>query len=292
MSVNRIQIKATLGDKKVTIPIGQSFDEVGREQLISIYEEVEQQDHINIPQDYETTQYAHDNPDDDYNMFYEFRFVDPATGLYVTNYNAQGFTNRELAKNKESFTSSFFKLDFFDSPNRNEQKIVFTMIIPANNSIKDYNVPVSSVDDAIEYYTQTAAGATPPNVFYTEGVYEPILQLSPMKGKSEGYYIQWLKERELMEINTFYVGCKFFNAKTGKIVRMVNKPIPNPTTSIYDYLDWFYYQVVLDIRTDNMMPKYNYIFRQFSRFLFQNNMTGSQKGTSTSKVTFYEYINP
>ena len=71
MSVNRIQIKATLGDKKVTIPIGQSFDEVGREQLISIYEEVEQQDHINIPQDYETTQYAHDNPDDDYNMFYE-----------------------------------------------------------------------------------------------------------------------------------------------------------------------------------------------------------------------------
>jgi len=95
-----------------------------------------------------------------------------------------------------------------------------------------------------------------------------------------------------MEINTFYVGCKFFNAKTGKIVRMVNKPIPNPTTSIYDYLDWFYYQVVLDIRTDNMMPKYNYIFRQFSRFLFQNNMTGSQKGTSTSKVTFYEYINP
>ena len=41
-----------------------------------------------------------------------------------------------------------------------------------------------------------------------------------------------------------------------------------------------------------MMPKYNYIFRQFSRFLFQNNMTGSQKGTSTSKVTFYEYINP
>jgi len=292
MSVNRIQIKATLGDKKVTIPIGQSFDEVGREQLISIYEEVEQQDHINIPQDYETTQYAHDNPDDDYNMFYEFRFVDPATGLYVTNYNAQGFTNRELAKNKASFTSSFFKLDFFDSPNRNEQKIVFTMIIPANNSIKDYNVPVSSVDDAIEYYTQTAAGATPPNVFYTEGVYEPILQLSPMKGKSEGYYIQWLKERELMEINTFYVGCKFFNAKTGKIVRMVNKPIPNPTTSIYDYLDWFYYQVVLDIRTDNMMPKYNYIFRQFSRFLFQNNMTGSQKGTSTSKVTFYEYINP
>jgi len=292
MSVNRIQIKASLGDKKITIPIGQSFDEVGREQLISVYEEVEQQDHINMPQDYETTQYAHDNPDDDYNMFYEFRFIDPTTGFYVTDYKAQGFSNRELAKNKKSFSNSFFKLDFFDSPNRNEQKIVFTMIVPANNSIKDYEVPVSAVDDPTEYYTQTAAGATAPFVYYSEGVYEPIVQLGPGRGKNEGYYIQWLKERELMDINTFYVACKFFNAKTGKIVRMVNKPIPNVTEGIYDYLDWFYYQLTLDVRTDNTIPKYNYVFRQFNRFLYQNNMTGGQKGTSISKLTFYEYINP
>ena len=292
MSVNRIQIKASLGDKKVTIPIGQSFDEVGREQLISVYEEVEQQDHINMPQDYETTQYAHDNPDDDYNMFYEFRFIDPTTGFYVTDYKAQGFSNRELAKNKKSFSNSFFKLDFFDSPNRNEQKILFTMIIPANNSTKDYEVPVSAVDDPTEYYTQTAAGATAPFVYYSEGVYEPIVQLGPGKGKNEGYYIQWLKDRELMDINTFYVACKFFNAKTGKIVRMVNKPIPNATEGIYDYLDWFYYQLTLDVRTDNTIPKYNYVFRQFNRFLYQNNMTGGQKGTSISKLTFYEYINP
>jgi hypothetical protein len=166
------------------------------------------------------------------------------------------------------------------------------MIIPANNSVKNYEVPVSSVDDPIEYYTQTSSGAIPPFVYYKEGVYEPQIILGPNIGDNEGYYIQWLKERDLFELNTFYVGCKFFNAKTGKIIRMVNKPIPNPTTGVYDYLDWFYYQLVLDIRTDSKLPKYNYKFRQFNRFLFTNDMVGSQKGTSTSKLTFYEYINP
>ena len=126
MSANRIHIKANTKDKKVTIPIGQKFDEAGREQLISIYEEVEQQDHINLPQDYETTRYSHDNPNDDYGMFYEFRFYDESSGSYGSNYNILGFSNRELAKSKQSFVSSFYKLDFFDSPHRSEQKILFT----------------------------------------------------------------------------------------------------------------------------------------------------------------------
>ena len=57
MSVNRIQIKASLGEKQITIPIGQTFDEVGREQLIRDYEVVEQQDNVNIIQDYETPRF-------------------------------------------------------------------------------------------------------------------------------------------------------------------------------------------------------------------------------------------
>ena len=59
MAVNRIQIKASLSDKSVTIPIGQTFEEVGQEELIKTWEEVELQDNINVIQDYETTRYAY-----------------------------------------------------------------------------------------------------------------------------------------------------------------------------------------------------------------------------------------
>ena len=47
MTVNRIQIRASLNDDSVVIPIGQTFDEAGREQLIETYEQTELQDNIN-----------------------------------------------------------------------------------------------------------------------------------------------------------------------------------------------------------------------------------------------------
>ena len=53
MSVNRIQIKASSEDKKVVVPLGQIFDEVGREQLLEMYDEIELQSNINFIQDYD-----------------------------------------------------------------------------------------------------------------------------------------------------------------------------------------------------------------------------------------------
>jgi len=62
MSANRIQIKASLKDKKVVVPLGQIFDEVGREQLLEMYDEIELQNNINYIQDYETTRYTPNYP--------------------------------------------------------------------------------------------------------------------------------------------------------------------------------------------------------------------------------------
>ena len=50
MAANRIQIKASDTNKKITIPLGDTFDEVGREQLINTYEEVELQDNLELQQ--------------------------------------------------------------------------------------------------------------------------------------------------------------------------------------------------------------------------------------------------
>lgn len=59
--MNRIQIRVKPGEKNITVPLGQIFDGVGREQLITDYEEVELQDAVNVIQDYETTRYYYDN---------------------------------------------------------------------------------------------------------------------------------------------------------------------------------------------------------------------------------------
>jgi len=311
MAVNRLNIKASTADKSITIPIGQTFDEVGNEQLVRTWEEVELQDNINVIQDYETTRYAYANNISANTISYAFEFWDATTSSYVDNFNVLGFLDRDLAKPKKAFTRSFFKFDFYDSPLRKEQKIMFTNILPLNNCMKEM-VTVNVNEDPTEYFSQQAADplSTP-----RYGVYQPICLLGPLHGRSENYYIQWLKDRELTEINTFYMSCKFYNAKTGKVTNMINE---SPTLSqitngeVLSYPEWFYYQVKLVISTSNsstIVPKYRYVVTKFNEAIMAlggggavgNGLPGmtppdAVPGTllvpNGVPIKFYEYVNP
>ena len=310
MAVNRLNIKASTADKSITIPIGQTFDEVGNEQLVRTWEEVELQDNINVIQDYETTRYAYANNISANTISYAFEFWDATTSSYVDNFNVLGFLDRDLAKPKKAFTRSFFKFDFYDSPLRKEQKIMFTNILPLNNCMKEM-VTVNVNEDPTEYFAQLAADplGTP-----RYGVYQPICLLGPLHGRSENYYIQWLKDRELTEINTFYMSCKFYNAKTGKVTNMINE---SPTLSqitngeVLSYPEWFYYQVKLVISTSNsstIVPKYRYVVTKFNEAIMAlggggavgNGLPGmtppdAVPGTllvpNGVPIKFYEYVN-
>ena len=322
MAVNRIQIKASLSDKSVTIPIGQTFEEIGQEELIKTWEEVELQDNINVIQDYETTRYAYKNnaapvgSGGSNTISYKFHFWDAANQWYTGTggnphtFNVVGYLNKDLAKPKKAFTKSFFKFDFYDSPKKEEQKIMFTNIMPLNNCIR-ITTEVDELEDPIEYYSQIANDIIPP----TYGIYVPTAILSPLKGKNENFYIQWLKDRELTPIDTFYMSCKFFNAKTGKVTNMIND---NPTPSqinnglVLNNLDWFYYKVKLFIgpsNTSTIIPKYRYVVTKFNEVAMLTNTggvagTGLPGGTPADAVPntpqvpnavpikFYEYVNP
>ena len=294
MSVNRIQIKASLGEKQITIPIGQTFDEVGREQLIRDYEVVEQQDNVNIIQDYETTRYSFSGGSF---IHYEFKFY--SGGTYFDKFKPLGYKDYELAKNKKSFVNSFFKFDYWDSPLRKEQKLMFSIVVPANNCDKDYPAMVDINEDPLEYFSQLASGDLAPGQLPEYDIYHPYITVGPTQVRNEGYYIQWLKERNLLEINTFYMSCNFFNAGTGQSTRMINKNplIPsgswNPTTDLgtYDYPEWFYYQVKLTIREGTETPKYYYNVYNYSNMNLQYGIQGSSIGTLTP-IIFYEYIEP
>ena len=92
--MNRIQIRVKPGEKNITVPLGQVFDEAGREQLITDYEQVELEDAVNMIQDYETTRYYYGNTTSNNNIFYEFRFFDSVNGNYGANsinFNNAGF---------------------------------------------------------------------------------------------------------------------------------------------------------------------------------------------------------
>ena len=278
MGVTRIQIKASVGDKKVTIPLGQVFEETGREQLIETWEEVKIQDAVNPINDYETTKYYHNSSTNQSNIFYRFEFWDENNSQYENSFNPLGYLDKELAKDKKSFVKSFFKLDFYDTPIRKEQKLMFSMIMPANNCKKQKEVDISKIEDPIEYYTQESKGIYP--IRYK--VYTPEVQLGPFSGKNENYYIHWLKDRELYTGDTFYMACNFFNAKTGKSTRMVNRDYtagasPQPE-GLYDPIEWYYYQVILTM-DKAQTPIYSYTVKRFNSSIMATNIaTGLSVG--------------
>ena len=290
---NRIQIKANLGESKITVPLGTTFDETGREDQIRLWEMVEQQDAVNLIRDYETTRYYYGHPGvlNDYKIYYGFFFTDNGTSWNV-DYRLAGFNNPEMFRGKKSFTKSFFKFDFYDTPVRVEQQLMFTMVMPVTNSDK-ITVPISYTEDPQEYYSQVSQGISPPQY----DVFEPKTTLAPAKGNNEGYYIQWYKNKDLYSGDTFYMGCKFYNSKTGKDVRMVNKRPDSVALGgkPLEPMEWYYYAVKLRVGGGSV-PKYYYNVHKSSNTTYTNDPTGptgSERGTSSaiaSRIKFYQYF--
>tara|TARA_R110002012_G_scaffold291217_2_gene485553 strand:- start:49 stop:912 length:864 start_codon:yes stop_codon:yes gene_type:complete len=285
MSANRIQIKASLKNKKVVVPLGQIFDEVGREQLLEMYDEIELQNNINYIQDYETTRYAPNYPPK-FEIYYEFEFWDSANSAYVSDFNILDYSNSELAKNAQSFTKSFFKFDFFDTPVREEQKLLFSTIMPTNNCRKK-SVVINPAEDPEEYWNQRSEGINLPQY----DIYTPAFSAaSAPEGANENYYLQWLKDRDLFTGNTFYMTCKFFNGKTGTVIRMLNQ-LPSPIQGQYSFEDFFYYQIILNIETGNTNPKYNYTVHPYNSVAGATGITLAPAGeTVLGPIKFYEYV--
>jgi len=298
MAANRIQLKVSNKDRKITIPIGDTFDELGREQLITTYEEVELQDNINIIQDFETTKYSYNNSVSGNDIYYRFEFYNETTQLYEDKFQTIGFTDEELANDAKSVTRSFFKFDFYDSPDRKQQKVMFSNIMPLNNCLKGGSQPVNVITDPLEYYNQISKGIVTP--FWE--LFEPEVRLRPRPGVNENYYIHWYKKRDLFEGNIFYMSCQFFNAKTGKVTRMINESPPIATITggtTYDFTDYFYYEVILNINANpTTSPKFSYKVRQYDL----NNYNAGQVGMGSEvgngfppgqqPIKFYEYVNP
>jgi hypothetical protein len=167
---------------------------------------------------------------------------------------------------ENNFTNSFFKLDFYDTPDEKKQTNYLTIILPTQQGL------------TMEAQMQRTLVSIKKPEFVLDYV-----------GDKEGFFIYWLKKRTFLDIDTFYMSAKFFNAKTGQFTKMMTGRGTTPldltdgpqaliivNKYAFDSTQYFYYTVKLDYPTQTYQVLNTY---------------GQRLGTNLP-IKWYEYVNP
>ena len=262
-------------DKYINIPIEIKWDFIGQDDAVEEYQQNVVEEVIGFPGDFEVLRFAHApySNGTKTDIKYDFHFfadnngnvpvnpsllvTQPTTTIsnWITSYIPEGFTEIDIYYYVKPFTKSFFKLDFYDTKDTITQTNYFTVILPVQQGF-------------------TVTGIT--------SSYKPIVDIKipsfklDYVGDKEGFFLYWLRNTKFLDISKFYMTAKFFDARLGIFVKMMNTPqslIPSKFT--FNPEDYFYYEVRL-----------NYTEKTYE--VWDNN---NRVGT-TSSIKWYEYINP
>lgn len=281
MDVNKIQLrKDGLVTNELTIPIQLTWDYLGLDQSIDEYEANIIEQVVGKEGDFEVDRFPNapfvflntttNQYEEITDIQYEFNFYSggslSASTNWGCNYQMEGFTTEEVFYYRNNFSNSFFKLDFYDNVDEKRQKNYITIIIPTQQGL---------TMDAIMQRTPVK-------------IKKPYFDLDYV-GDKEGYFIYWLKKRNFLDIDTFYMTAKFYNAKKGYFVKMMNMPQSSIQGDKYtfDSTKYFYYRVKMDYekrdyQVFNMNP--------FQTIYSQNNL--NERAGVTVPIKWYEYVNP
>lgn len=266
--MNNNSYKFILSDlsQVIELPIELKWDFYGRDESIDLYEEEVVEEIIGIPNDFEVLRFAHkEYGQEQTKLQYDFYFysgnsndVSASTPTnWVCNYVAEGFLPTEIYYYRPAFTKSFFKLDFYDSPTGTNQTNYFTVILP----VQQGSTMTANISTALPLVQ----------------IKKPSMSLD-FVGDSEGFYLYWLRNPKFLDIDTFYMTAKFFDARLGVFVKMMNTSqgsLPNKFNFVPE--DKFYYKVVLD--------------RQTKTYEIFDVLTNQRVGNGTP-INWFEYINP
>jgi hypothetical protein len=174
------------------------------------------------------------------------------------DYRANGFTTQDVYYYSNSYTNSFFKLDFFDSPIESQQQNYLTVILPTQQGLR------------MSAFMQT-----------TEVLIRKPQFVLDYIGDKEGFFLYWLKKRNFLDITRFYMSAKFFNAKTGQFQRMMNRPQASIQGNKYSFNsdEYFYYRVELDYVTQTYQ-------------VYDTYLPTPQRVGGLVPIKWYEYVNP
>lgn len=280
MNNNYYRFSLNVNDKDIIIPIEITFDQEGRDQGVEEFEKDVLDQVINGIDDFEISKYAHAPWDSNYEIteiYHQFNFFNPNSSTDLINnppvitdwlddYQYATFTDSEIYYFSNSFKGSFFKLDFYDTKVNENQKILFSVILPTQQGLKEpgFIGPVFNP-------TQVE-------------VKKPKYVLDYTGQDKEGFFYYWLRNPKYLNQSTFFMSCKFFNAKKGQFVRMMTRPqstLIGSSVYNFDKESLFYNKVVFDQVT--------YEYKVFDE------ITGQRVGVgplANEAIIWYEYINP
>jgi hypothetical protein len=268
MDATRIKIVKDDINKFINIPVNMQWDFMGRDDSITDYEVDAVNQVIGGPQDFEIIRFAHniflkDNTEIKHVFnFYDYSQPITATtvGNWSPNYLNNGFSVQDVYYYSKSFTKSFFKLDFYDSPDDTVQNLYLSIILPTQQGLTQ---------------TATLSPTLPP-----VEIKKPEMILDYIGSNKEGFFIYWLRNREFVDINEFFMTAKFFDGRLGVFVQMTNTPQTQitPTKFNFNTADYYYYRVKLDYN-DKTYEVYS-------------TSTNQRVGDTNTPIKWYEYVNP
>jgi hypothetical protein len=279
MDVNKIQIRKNgFLNQELVIPIELTWDYLGLDQSIDEYEADIIKKVTGEYGDFEVTRFAHapiavsdpysDNAFEVTDIQYEFNFYSGGTlddsANWRNNYMSEGFTTDEIFYYTNNFSNSFFKLDFYDNVDEKRQTNYLTIIIPTQQGLT----------------MDTIMQRTPVKIKRPYFVLDYV-------GDKEGFFIYWLKKRNFLNIKTFFMTAKFYDAKNGYFTKMMNVPQSSISGDkfVFDSTQYFYYRVELDYE------KHNYqVFNMNPTQTLYSNLGG--RAGATIPIKWYEYVNP
>lgn len=265
MSANKYKIVLNPNiEKELTLSIQNTWDFEDRGDSLVQYEENVINEIINGDKDFEVVRFSPKeyfiNNKMTSEVNYEFYFVPEGADInnttWVTSYVTQGFSLNEIYQYSNSFKKSFFKLDLYDSTNLKIQKNYITIVLPVQ---------------------QGEVGLT--NIMGSQKqIKTPKFKLDYI-GNKEGLFVYWLKNRDYINLDTFYMTAKFFDAKRGIFIKMMNTQQSLLLGNMFSFPqeDYFYYKVSLDY-TDFTYKIYN--------------LNDNPVGDYLNPIKWYEYINP
>ena len=265
MSVSKYKLVLSPNDREINIPIQMNWDYLDRGDSLVEFEKRTVNEILNQEYDFEVARFEHkeigNKSDINYNFFFAPMNATSANTNWQSSYTFKGLTPQQIYYFSNPFTNSFFKLDFYDSTNQKEQTNYFTVILNTTKSI------------------------TPKQLILTSQLNVKIPKYKmDYVGNREGFYLYWLKKRDFLNIDTFYMTAKFFNGSNGVFYKMMNRP-QSSLTGInkfnFHQENFFYYKVKLDYQ------KFEY-----SVYDINNPSSDVLVGNDANPINWYEYINP
>ena len=169
---------------------------------------------INPIENYETVRYIHEpyntTTGDVCDIWYFFYFIDSSnTYAKGLDYNLIGISPKENAQLLKHTTKSFFRLEFYTTPNRETQKLVFAknLSLPLGQKVFDQNL--------------------------VHKIFVPVFNGNNYRN-TENMYLFWFPDSSVYNGSVFYMTARFFNAEDGTVTQFLNKDVNANNSGLVD----------------------------------------------------------